>query len=664
MATNFTSDNISAIEIQGKKYNIKSISFHGTEAEWNASSYIPKAGEIIIYDADANNPVRYKIGDGTTNIDALPFATGTAVLYTSQALTNEQKEQARTNIGAISVADIPEVPVTSVAGKTGAVTLTKSDVGLDNVTNESKATMFASPVFTGIPTAPTAENTVDNTQVATTAFVHNVVGAISPADLGLEQAMKFLGTTTTDISDASNIDTIIVGNGTVKVEAGNVVLYNGYEYVWTGSAWEQLGQEGSFVLKSTTINGKALNNNITLTADDVDAYTKTEVDTALSSKSDTGHTHSLSDINEIEVTTSTETVYEKTGTAISNDGTDIGNFPYNKVNGKNTVVTFNGVEYNGEYSFEGGTYRLRFGDYAISQHVTDENAWLTPIMDGETYNLKVDVIEATTIIPEVYIPDRRNTWYASCRTDADINTKIVTTTSGNFRLEVGNVIYIIFAYPPAVNRNLNIYLKVDETEEIPVHIIGLTDTDAYLWSSYETVGFIYNGFNFEMIDSQIATTTYYGMTKLSSSTSSTATDVAATPSAVKEAYDLANSKADPSTTLAGYGITDAYTKTEVDTALDIKVDKVEGKGLSTNDYTTDEKNKLAGIAAGATANIGTITAVQANGVDIATSGVANIPIATTSAAGLMSATDKATFDSIPTTYATKAEVPTIEIVRW
>lgn len=114
--------------------------------------------------------------------------------------------------------------------------------------------MFASPAFTGTPTAPTAENTVDNTQVATTAFVHNVVDAISPADLGLEQAMKFLGTTTTDISDASNIDTIIIGSGTVKVEAGNVVLYNGYEYVWTGSAWEQLGQEGSFALKSITIS--------------------------------------------------------------------------------------------------------------------------------------------------------------------------------------------------------------------------------------------------------------------------------------------------------------------------------------------------------------------------------------------------------------------------
>ena len=45
--------------------------------------------------------------------------------------------------------------------------------------------------------------------------------------------------------------------------------------------------------------------------------------------------------------------------------------------------------------------------------------------------------------------------------------------------------------------------------------------------------------------------------------------------------------------------------------LDSKVDKVAGKGLSTNDYTTDEKNKLAGIAAGAQVNV--IESVKVNG---------------------------------------------------
>ena len=40
-------------------------------------------------------------------------------------------------------------------------------------------------------------------------------------------------------------------------------------------------------------------------------------------------------------------------------------------------------------------------------------------------------------------------------------------------------------------------------------------------------------------------------------------------------------------------------KNHINTGLNDKVDKVSGKGLSTEDYTTAEKNKLAGIASNA-----------------------------------------------------------------
>lgn len=50
--------------------------------------------------------------------------------------------------GTVSTAS----PVSSVAGRTGAVTLTATDVGLANVTNESKDTMFTNPTFTGVTT--------------------------------------------------------------------------------------------------------------------------------------------------------------------------------------------------------------------------------------------------------------------------------------------------------------------------------------------------------------------------------------------------------------------------------------------------------------------------------------------------------------------------------
>ena len=49
------------------------------------------------------------------------------------------------------------------------------------------------------------------------------------------------------------------------------------------------------------------------------------------------------------------------------------------------------------------------------------------------------------------------------------------------------------------------------------------------------------------------------------------------------------------------GGTTKFTTGGAYTELAKKVDKVSGKGLSTNDYTTDEKNKLAGIASGANA---------------------------------------------------------------
>ena len=48
---------------------------HDTEANWNlAINFIPKQAELIIYDADSTYTYpRIKIGDGTTNVNSLPF---------------------------------------------------------------------------------------------------------------------------------------------------------------------------------------------------------------------------------------------------------------------------------------------------------------------------------------------------------------------------------------------------------------------------------------------------------------------------------------------------------------------------------------------------------------------------------------------------------------
>lgn len=50
---------------------------HDTEANWitaGTNGFIPKKGEIIIYDKDSTHTaIRIKIGDGSSNISSLPF---------------------------------------------------------------------------------------------------------------------------------------------------------------------------------------------------------------------------------------------------------------------------------------------------------------------------------------------------------------------------------------------------------------------------------------------------------------------------------------------------------------------------------------------------------------------------------------------------------------
>lgn len=121
-------------------------------------------------------------------------------------------------------------------------------------------------------------------------------------------------------------------------------------------------------------------------------------------------------------------------------------------------------------------------------------------------------------------------------------------------------------------------------------------------------------------------------------------------------------------------------KEQIVALLGNKVDKVSGKGLSTNDYTTADKKKLDGIAAGAnnytlpTASGTTLGGVKTTSTVTSASGYTPAPIidgvpyykdtnttynpATQSANGLMTAADKKKLDAFgaASTYATTAYV--------
>ena len=151
--------------------------------------------------------------------------------------------------------------------------------------------------------------------------------------------------------------------------------------------------------------------------------------------------------------------------------------------------------------------------------------------------------------------------------------------------------------------------------------------------------------------------------------------------------------------VAALGIGDYATISYVNGELDGKVDKVAGKGLSTEDYTTEEKTKLGGVEAGAQVNViesitygGATATITSKGAAIpvfggssanaaGTVGVVPAPAqnyqgkflrgdgtwadpanteyseATQSVAGLMSASDKVKMDGI-STGANKVEAST------
>lgn len=110
---------------------------HDTEENWlKATNFIPKEGEIVIYDVDENNPIaRFKIGDGTTKVNQLSFVSHHKIIsYLPQVLSEEEKAQARENISAISLEELADV---AYINKEDNENIENPDVEMTNVVVDS-----------------------------------------------------------------------------------------------------------------------------------------------------------------------------------------------------------------------------------------------------------------------------------------------------------------------------------------------------------------------------------------------------------------------------------------------------------------------------------------------------------------------------------------------
>lgn len=100
---------------------------------------------------------------------------------------------------------------------------------------------------------------------------------ITASDLGLAAAMKFLGTCATAITDGAKTNPITIGSTSTTVTSGNVVLYDSKEFVWTGSAWEELGNEGSYKVVQAAVSDPAASGNATAFIDSISQDTNGKI---------------------------------------------------------------------------------------------------------------------------------------------------------------------------------------------------------------------------------------------------------------------------------------------------------------------------------------------------------------------------------------------------
>lgn len=108
---------------------------------------------------------------------------------------------------------------------------------------------FTGPVtLNGVPTA--------DLQAATKGYVDSKVSGFD----GLTGAMHFIGISSTAITNGGTENPTIENTVNTLREKGDVVLYLQQEYVWNGSTWQLLGDEGSYVLKTSQTTTNVISN--------------------------------------------------------------------------------------------------------------------------------------------------------------------------------------------------------------------------------------------------------------------------------------------------------------------------------------------------------------------------------------------------------------------
>lgn len=140
----------------------------------------------------------------------------------------------------------------SISGYSGSGTLNIPKI---NVNQYGHVTSISNEQVTiTMPAEQTALPNPKSLKFGSKSYDGSSEQTITAADLGLDSALKFHGTSQTAITDGSTTQTVTLSNNTQHTaENGCVLFYGSEEFVWNGSSWEKLGNEGSYKVKQTAV---------------------------------------------------------------------------------------------------------------------------------------------------------------------------------------------------------------------------------------------------------------------------------------------------------------------------------------------------------------------------------------------------------------------------
>lgn len=252
----FTTANISgATKLKVGNQTAKTITNPSSEVSWSANSVIS-----FTYDGtnwimnDGANTIYDIISE--TNVKDNTHTTGS--LITGQRVNQAIDNKLSTLVDTLTGSPAASKTITAFDQVDGKISATFADIAIaesqvTNLTTDLSAKMpktggqFTGNVSFASGKTLTVNTPTSDSHAATKKYVDDKTA-------GLSGAMHFKGTTASTITDGGT-QTVTIDSVDLSPISGDVVLSGNKEFVWTGSAWELLGDEGSYALKTITITG-------------------------------------------------------------------------------------------------------------------------------------------------------------------------------------------------------------------------------------------------------------------------------------------------------------------------------------------------------------------------------------------------------------------------